>query len=106
MTHDVYDLSRHIEAFANALQAEEIHDNNDNQASPSSPTLSPRVRKVSALSDFAPVNLKVRRHVSTKYQVCLVANFKCSEGKRWTKEIVEDMIGYFCSCAGRFWYFS
>jgi hypothetical protein len=61
--------SRHIEAFANALQAEDIHEDNGElgRASPNSPILSPRVRKVSALSDFAPVNLKVRRHVRLTY---------------------------------------
>jgi hypothetical protein len=67
-------LCRHIEAFANALQAEDIHDENDDtgQMSPNPPTLSPRVRKVSALSDFAPVNMKVKRYVNL-CQVLLVA---------------------------------
>lgn len=64
-------LARHIEAFANALQAEDIHDevessysqhhHNRQSSTPQSPQA--RVRKVSALSDFAPVNLKVRRYV-------------------------------------------
>lgn len=67
-------LCRHIEAFANALQAEDVHEDNDDtgQMSPNTPTLSPRVRKVSALSDFAPVNMKVKRHVNLR-QVLLVA---------------------------------
>ncbi|KAH7929478.1 patatin-domain-containing protein [Leucogyrophana mollusca] len=57
----------HIEAFVNALQTDELSGHDPFGAAspgthPSTPVpQSPRVRKVSALSDFAPVNLKVKR---------------------------------------------
>ncbi|KAJ7498890.1 patatin-domain-containing protein [Mycena latifolia] len=59
----------HIRAFAEALEADAdfLHDRGPTDAStaaappsPVAPT-TPRIRKVSALSDFAPVNLKVKR---------------------------------------------
>lgn len=58
----------HIEAFAHALQLDENYFDNHGYTSsphiPNSPSLphGPRIRKVSALSDFAPVNLKVTRY--------------------------------------------
>lgn len=59
---------RHIQAFSDALGADELL--NDHQGYTSSPNIpgtpvspAPRVRKVSALSDFAPVNLRVKRSV-------------------------------------------
>lgn len=62
-----YVNEEHMQAFAGALQTED-YDLNDQPhvPSPSSPTdtATPpgqRVRKVSALSDFAPVNMKVKR---------------------------------------------
>jgi hypothetical protein len=58
----------HIQAFSDALGADELL--NDHQEYASSPNIpgtpvspAPRVRKVSALSDFAPVNLRVKRSV-------------------------------------------
>ncbi|KAF5388223.1 hypothetical protein D9615_000438 [Tricholomella constricta] len=59
----------HIQAFADALGADELFFDNQDASSPNIPgtPVSPvpppqtRVRKVSALSDFAPVNLKVKR---------------------------------------------
>ncbi|KAG1754072.1 patatin-domain-containing protein [Suillus paluster] len=57
----------HIQAFINALQSDDLDGHDALSAAspntvPSSPVpQSPRVRKVSALSDFAPVNLKVKR---------------------------------------------
>lgn len=58
----------HIEAFAHALKYEAFFDHHDDTSSPQipgSPVSSfPRVRKVSALSDFAPINLKVKRYTS------------------------------------------
>ncbi|KAF7965985.1 hypothetical protein HWV62_40557 [Athelia sp. TMB] len=54
----------HIQAFAKALQAEDIADDASELISLSpitSAPQSPRVRKVSALSDFAPVNQRVRK---------------------------------------------
>lgn len=66
-TYDGYTY-RHIQAFSDALGADELL--NDHQGYGSSPNIpgtpvSPahRVRKVSALSDFAPVNLRVKRFV-------------------------------------------
>ncbi|KAJ7179108.1 patatin-domain-containing protein [Mycena filopes] len=55
----------HLRAFAEALQTDDV-DRDPTHASstaPASPVVSTssRVRKVSALSDFAPVNLKVKR---------------------------------------------
>lgn len=68
-------VSRHIDAFANALSQDYFVDHDyypDSPQSPSSFSLrsgasirsgakSPRIRKVSALSDFAPVNLRVKK---------------------------------------------
>lgn len=69
---------RHIQAFANALTADYFVDNDhldsprastysfSNLSVPATPGQRPvsgstRIRKVSALSDFAPVNLRVRK---------------------------------------------
>lgn len=59
---------RHIQAFADALQADDMHtfyENHGEATSPGIPATPPpasaRIRKVSALSDFAPVNLKVKK---------------------------------------------
>jgi hypothetical protein len=56
---------RHIQAFAEALMADEFTGFDSNEMSPAGPnsplSQNTRVRKVSALSDFAPVNLKVKR---------------------------------------------
>lgn len=61
-------LYRHIKAFVNALQSDNLDAPSDISLNtvPSSPAVpqSPRVRKVSALSDFAPINLKVKRYGS------------------------------------------
>ncbi|KAG2088483.1 acyl transferase/acyl hydrolase/lysophospholipase [Suillus discolor] len=57
----------HIQAFIDALQSDDLDGHDALSAAsphtvPSSPVpQSPRVRKVSALSDFAPINLKVKR---------------------------------------------
>ncbi|KAH7887712.1 acyl transferase/acyl hydrolase/lysophospholipase [Phlebopus sp. FC_14] len=57
----------HIDTFVAALQSDELI-GHDHLAAPSPTThpstplpQSPRIRKVSALSDFAPINLKVKR---------------------------------------------
>jgi hypothetical protein len=56
-------------AFAHALQLDENYFDSHGHASsphpPGSPVLphGPRIRKVSALSDFAPVNLTVTRYL-------------------------------------------
>ena len=53
----------HIDAFKAALQLDE-HDHFGAASNPGTPVpLSPRIRKVSALSDFAPINLKVKRYL-------------------------------------------
>ena len=49
----------HIQSFSEALHAEESPELNGE----ATPSASPRIRKVSALSDFAPVNLRVKRSV-------------------------------------------
>ncbi|RDB22700.1 hypothetical protein Hypma_010146 [Hypsizygus marmoreus] len=57
----------HIRAFADALEADEQLFDQQDASSPNIPstpvpsTSHTRIRKVSALSDFAPVNLKVKR---------------------------------------------
>ncbi|KAJ7771403.1 patatin-domain-containing protein [Mycena maculata] len=63
----------HIRAFAEALDSDADRDNfrppdASNASGPPSPVVQPssRVRKVSALSDFAPVNLKVKRRKRNK----------------------------------------
>ncbi|KAF8450268.1 acyl transferase/acyl hydrolase/lysophospholipase [Boletus edulis BED1] len=51
----------HIDAFKAALQLDE-HEHLGPASGPGTPIpQSPRIRKVSALSDFAPINLKVKR---------------------------------------------
>jgi len=57
---------RHMETYARFLSMTdgEINETVSLSMQPDTPLLGPRrVRKVSALSDFAPVNLKVRRYV-------------------------------------------
>jgi hypothetical protein len=56
--------SSHIQAFAEALSAEDIFETEDTlpHAPPTSRPPTKRVRKVSALSDFAPVNQRVTRY--------------------------------------------
>ncbi|KAF8076432.1 patatin-domain-containing protein [Lyophyllum atratum] len=59
----------HLQAFADALGADELLFDNQDMSSPNIPgtpaspglTPQPRVRKVSAMSDFAPVNQRVKR---------------------------------------------
>ncbi|OAX43465.1 patatin-domain-containing protein [Rhizopogon vinicolor AM-OR11-026] len=55
----------HINAFVNAIKSDNLDGLSEvsPNTAPSSPAIpqSPRVRKVSALSDFAPINLKVKR---------------------------------------------
>ncbi|TFK23281.1 patatin-like phospholipase domain-containing protein [Coprinopsis marcescibilis] len=69
-----YVIPDHIAAFAHALREDEGYFDyaGDNQsvngmATPQS-THSYRIRKVSALSDFAPVNLRVKRSKSKKFR--------------------------------------
>ena len=66
-------LYSHIKAFAHALQLDaayfDTHGDASSPRTPGSPALSSggtRIRKVSALSDFAPVNLKVTKLVTFK----------------------------------------
>jgi hypothetical protein len=66
-------LCSHIKAFAHALQLDEsyfdTHGDTSSPRTPGSPALSSggtRIRKVSALSDFAPINLKVTKLVTLK----------------------------------------
>ncbi|KAJ2922093.1 hypothetical protein H1R20_g15000, partial [Candolleomyces eurysporus] len=77
LTKDYVDED-HIAAFAHALQEDEAYfDNHADGSSPAAPgtpptsTHAPRIRKVSALSDFAPINLRVarRRRKKEKDQV-------------------------------------
>ncbi|EIW76130.1 patatin-domain-containing protein [Coniophora puteana RWD-64-598 SS2] len=60
----------HIQAFAQALQTDDLTIDTSiasPTAYPSTPVpQSPRVRKVSALSDFAPVNIKIKRRKHRK----------------------------------------
>ena len=57
-----------MDAFDHALRLDESYFDQQGEASspqiPGTPVHStPRIRKVSALSDFAPVNVKVKRYV-------------------------------------------
>jgi len=57
---------RHMEMYSRflAMTDSEINETLSPLVQPDTPQLGPRrVRKVSALSDFAPVNVKVRRYV-------------------------------------------
>ncbi|KAF8640110.1 hypothetical protein AX17_001346 [Amanita inopinata Kibby_2008] len=62
LAEDFVDES-HIQAFADALQADHLNYDFHGDASPllASGIPSPRIQKVAAMSDFAPVNLKVKR---------------------------------------------
>lgn len=67
---NVYVNCRHMEQFCESLKADDTTLLSDlNTEAPNSPVVGPqqlpfgqRVRKVSALSDFAPVNLKVKKY--------------------------------------------
>lgn len=63
-----FNVYRHIAAFGHALQEDESYFDNagDNHPSPNGAATpqsgyGTRIRKVSALSDFAPINTRVRR---------------------------------------------
>lgn len=65
-----------MEAFAHALQLDETYfDLHGDVSSPQIPgtpvshSNHPRIRKVSALSDFAPINLKVKRYATSFYHL-------------------------------------
>lgn len=68
-------LYRHMQLFEDALKVDDNAMLSDFTEAPNSPVVGPqqlalphsgqRVLKVSALSDFAPVNMKVRKYVST-----------------------------------------
>lgn len=73
----------HIDAFKAALQLDE-HDHFGAASNPGTPVpQSPRIRKVSALSDFAPINLKVKRYL---FHPCLpippLISVKEEEGRK------------------------
>lgn len=81
------DFVSHFDAFTAALQLDE-HDHlgaaSPTSACPGTPIpQSPRIRKVSALSDFAPVNLKVKKYA---YHSCLpitpLISVKEEEGRK------------------------
>lgn len=63
-----------MRAFAHALQLDESYfDQHGDASSPQIPgtpvqghTNHTRIRKISALSDFAPINLKIKRFVNTQ----------------------------------------
>lgn len=60
---------RHMETYARfvGMTDSEINEALSPAVQPDTPLLEPRrVRKVSALSDFAPVNLKVRKYVAIR----------------------------------------
>ena len=76
ITSLLHDFFRHIKAFEDALKAEDTgFDTTDPRpSSPASGTHTPsghRVRKVSALSDFAPVNLRVQRYINHTHTIML-----------------------------------
>lgn len=80
------EFTSHIDAFTAALQLDE-HDHlgmASPGAYPGTPIpQSPRIRKVSALSDFAPINLKVKRY---SFHPCLpipaLISVKEAEGRK------------------------
>jgi len=67
-------ISSHIAAFAHALQEDEAYFDHLGQESPNAPATpvasghGSRIRKVSALSDFAPINLRVARRWALSVQ--------------------------------------
>ncbi len=88
----------HIEAFAHALQLDESYFDNHGYAAsphvPGSPIVQhgPRIRKISALSDFAPVNLKVTRHVFLLLYVTVSLNRKITRHNKKLKHRRNDYL--------------
>ena len=77
-----------MQAFINALQSDDLDGNDAISAVspnivPDSPVpQSPRVRKVSALSDFAPINLKVKRCGASFLGKLIPLNLRWLESER------------------------
>ena len=100
-----------MKAFAKALESDEIGVHEPLEASSpglhagSPVTSSPRVRKVSALSDFAPVNLKVKRCVLHLLPGCLSRPhlYLGAEGEG-RPHMTGDEIGSLPSSGGHCWY--
>jgi len=78
-------LRRHIKAFVNALHSDDLDGLSEVSPGtvPSSPAIlqSPRVRKVSALSDFAPINLKVKRCGASLLDTLIQLNVRGQKAK-------------------------
>lgn len=103
--------SRHIQAFAAALEADELAlDQLDTSSpqipgTPGSPSSQTRVRKVTALSDFAPVNLKVRKFVRMILWLEDKNDIFYITGVKEMKEMRKNgWIGSFLPYVGHFWY--
>lgn len=59
--------SRHIQAFAEALKSDDIPEADLSAASPTipgTPLRGSRIRKVSAMSDFAPIQVRVKKYTA------------------------------------------
>jgi hypothetical protein len=100
----------HIEAFAHALKLDEAYfDHHGDTSSPQIPgtpvSSFPRILKVSALSDFAPINLKVKRYTSQLPLNSISRFFKNSEllgaGKKPNR--INGVITYLFFYAGPYW---
>lgn len=102
---------RHMEAFSHALQLDESYfDHQGDAASPQIPgtpvSSSSRIRKVSALSDFAPVNLKVKRYIKIYVHPRIIGHsyqFVASIDERNEVGRTKEAITFFCFFAGHFW---
>jgi hypothetical protein len=108
-----------MQAFAEALEMADdvVH---EHEAGPYSPNLatpeqatpastlavpsSARITKVSALSDFAPVNLKVKRCVGRFHVLSTLSPFhRLGDEKVTNTTMNEDKIGYLFYCDGLYW---
>jgi hypothetical protein len=91
-----------MRAFEEALNADVI-----GPSQPGSPTVSQsigttRIRKVSAMSDFAPVNIKVKKCVVVVFLLAVVL-IPPPDGRKGQECLIRNKSGYLSSYAGRSW---
>ena len=103
-----------MQQFEEALKADETSMLSDFTEAPNSPVVGPqqlslppqsqRVRKVSALSDFAPVNLKVRKYVVTVYPLLRSAQTLYKGAGSHPDRRIWAMSGFITYYVGPSWY--
>lgn len=100
-----------MRAFAHALQLDESYfDQHGDASSPQIPgtpvqnhASHTRIRKVSALSDFAPINLKIKRCVDLQVTVLFSMLRPMIPGAAEKRNIKTNEVTIFsCFCVGRY----